>query len=235
MQAMKKPIRLLIVDDHPLARQGLVSMLNAFDDQFLVVGQAASSEEALIVATKVEADVLLTDLHLGPGDTRSGIDLITRLLEQQPSLACVMLTSELGGDFMLKAHDAGAQAYLSKHASASEIARAIEAVASGFTHFPASLKVAQEKRNARPSSTVREVSLLPYIARGMTAKEIARELTHVDPASPITDRTVEVHKGNIKRKFSLDSANALITFAIEHCHTQRIDYKNMTVHTKPPV
>jgi len=71
-----------------------------------------------------------------------------------------------------------------------------------------------------------------YIARGMTAKEIARELTHVEPGSPIIDRTVEVHKGNIKRKFRLDSANALITFAIEYCQDHRIDYREMLLRTK---
>ncbi|MEI8081182.1 MAG: LuxR C-terminal-related transcriptional regulator, partial [Actinomycetes bacterium] len=91
-------------------------------------------------------------------------------------------------------------------AAPAEIARAIESVASGFTHYPAHLTTALDKRDREPMATQRERELLPYIARGMTAKEIARELTHMEPGSPIIDRTVEVHKGNIKRKFRLDSA-----------------------------
>jgi DNA-binding NarL/FixJ family response regulator len=145
-----------------------------------------------------------------------------------------MITSEVSDQFLLKAHEAGVSAFLHKHAAAAEIARAIECVAGGFTHFPAQLKAAVDKRRLEPHLTPRELELLPYIAKGMTAKEIARELSHLDPQCAVIDRTVEVHKGNIKRKCRLDSANALITFAIEHCQDNRIDYRAMALHTKRP-
>jgi DNA-binding NarL/FixJ family response regulator len=229
---MKAPIRLMVVDDHPLARQGLVAMLKLFDDRFQVVSEAGTIEEALIRAKVDHPEIVLTDLHFGPGESRNGIDLIALMQAQQPDLQFVMITSEVNSQFLLKAHDAGASAFLHKHAIATEIVRAIEAVASGFTHFPAQLKAALDKRAHEPVLTPREVELLPFIARGMTAKEIARELSHKNPQNAIMDRTVEVHKGNIKRKFHLDSANALITYSIEHCHDNRIDYRAMALHTK---
>lgn len=229
---MSVPIRLMVVDDHPLARQGVVTMLRAYDDRFQVVAEAGTIEEALSRAQADRPEIVLTDLHFGPGETRNGIDLIALLQAQSPDLKFVMLTSEVHDQFLLKAHDAGASAFLHKHAAATEIVRAIESVSSGFTHFPAQLKTALDKRDREPVLTPREAELLPFIARGMTAKEIARELSHVNPQSPIIDRTVEVHKGNIKRKFQLDSANALITFTIEYCHDNRIDYRAMAIHTK---
>ena len=229
---MNAPIRLMVVDDHPLARQGLVAMLNMFDDRFQVVSEAGTIDEALMRAKVDRPEIMLTDLHFGPGESRNGIDLIALLQVHQPDLQFVMITSEVNDQFLLKAHDAGANAFLHKHAAAAEIVRAIESVASGFSHFPAQLKVALDKRAREPALTNREAELLPYIARGMTAKQIARELSHTSPQNPIIDRTVEVHKGNIKRKFHLESANALITFSIEHCHDNRIDYRAMAIHTK---
>jgi len=229
---MATPVTLMLVDDHPMAREGMLRMLNAFDDRFRIVAEARGVDEALTLARSTRPAVVLTDLHFAAGEAANGIDLIALLHEQQPETRCVMVTSERSDVFMLKAHDAGALAYLSKDATAHEIARAIDAVAGGFTHFPAHLKLALDKRDHANRPTVREAGLLPYIARGMTAKEIARELTHCErPDTPISDRTVEAHKANIKRKFSLNSPNALVTFSIEYCHDNRIDYRAMPLHT----
>lgn len=222
---MPASIRLMVVDDHPLARHGVVSMLQLFDERFEVVAQAGGFDEAVRLAEATRPTIMLTDLHLGPGESRNGLDLIGVLQIKHPGMQFVMITSEVSDHFLLKAHEAGARAFLHKHATASEIVRAIEAVASGFTHFPAQLKIATDKRAMEPVLTAREMELIPYIARGMTAKEIAREITQLAPQSGLTDRTVEVHKGNIKRKFNLVSANALITFCIEYCQVHRIDYR----------
>jgi DNA-binding NarL/FixJ family response regulator len=222
---MPASIRLMVVDDHPLARHGVVSMLQLFDERIEVVAQAGGFDEAVRLAETFSPAIVLTDLHLGPGESRNGLDLIGVLQKAHPEMQFVMITSEVSDHFLLKAHDAGARAFLHKHATASEIVRAIEAVAGGFSHFPAQLKTATDKRAMEPVLTAREMELIPYIARGMTAKEIAREITRLAPDSALTDRTVEVHKGNIKRKFSLVSANALITFCIEHCQDNRIDYR----------
>jgi DNA-binding NarL/FixJ family response regulator len=214
---MSAPIKLLVVDDHPTLRHGLISMLKAFDDQFEVVAEAANGEEALLKFLASAPDVVVTDLHFAPGDPTDGIDLAHALRKQHPQVAIVMLTAELDDEYLLLAHDAGVGAYLSKHAGAFEIAKAIDAVASGFTHFPAKLREVLDKRQRAPRLTERESQLVPLIAVGMTAKQIARELTRLQPASPIVDRTIEIHKGNIKRKFDLGSPNALIAFSIQYC------------------
>jgi DNA-binding NarL/FixJ family response regulator len=229
---MSAPISLLIVDDHPLARQGLIAMLSAFDDLFCVVAQASDMTEALMRAASVPVQVIITDLHFADGVQGNGIDVLEAFAVQYPQVKRVMITSETNELYLVSAHAAGAHAFLRKDADAREIARAIESVVHGYTHFPAQLNEALLRRERAPKLTARELDLLPYIARGLTAKEIARELTHVDAENSLIDRTVEVHKGNIKRKFSLDSASALITFAIEYCLDHRVDYRAMELHTK---
>ena len=214
---MTAPIKLLVVEDHPLSRHGLISMLEAFGDQFEVVAEAANGEEALLKFVSIKPDVVITDLHFAPNDLTDGIDLVRRLRERHPLVQVVMLTAELGDEYLLLAHEVGVNAFLSKHSSAAEIAKAIDAVASGFTHFPARLREVLEKRSKEPRLTERESQVVPLIAIGMTAKQIAIELTKRQPSRPIADRTVEIFKGKIRRKFDLTSTNALIAFSINYC------------------
>jgi DNA-binding NarL/FixJ family response regulator len=192
-------------------------MLKAFDNQFDIVAEAANGEEALQKMEASKADVVVTDLHFAPNDPTNGIDLIHALRERYPKVQVVMITAEMDDEYLLLAHEVGANAFLSKHSSAAEIAKAIDAVASGFTHFPTRLREVLEKRNKEPRLTERESQLVPLIAVGMTAKQMARELTKLQPSHPIVDRTIEIHKGNIKRKFDLTSTNALIAFSIQYC------------------
>lgn len=230
---MSTPIRLMVVEDHPVTRQRFITMVKAYDDRFEVVAEAVNTEDALAQALKVRPQVVVTDLHFAPNDPTDGVEL-TRLLQMQlPDARVVMVTADPAERFMLMAHDAGVSAYLSKHCTASEIIRAIEAVASGFTHFPASLRAALEKRGRAPALTDRERQLLPLIARGLTAKEIARELSGTDSPNAIVDRTVKAHKGNIKRKLQLGSANALIAFAIQHCQDNGLDFRSARVSSTP--
>jgi DNA-binding NarL/FixJ family response regulator len=214
---MPAPIKLLVVDDHPTLRHGLISMLKAFDDQFQVVGEAANGEEAVLKFVGCQPDVVVTDLHFAPSDPTDGIDLILELRELHPQVQVMLLTAELNDEYLLLAHDIGANAFLSKHASASEIAKAIDAVASGFTHFPARLREVLGKRKSEPRLTDREKQLLPLIAMGRTAKEMSKDLSALGRVNPISNRTIEIHRANIRRKFGLTSANALIAFSIDYC------------------
>ena len=222
---MSAVIKDLVADDHPALRRGLIATLGLFSHQFQVVAEARDVPEALFHAAATLPDVVLTDLHFSKENKAEGIDLIRALTLQQPDVKCVVITGEASDVFLLQAHDAGAHAYLHKEAEAREIVRAIEAVHSGYTHFPTHLALALGRRSSEPKLTAREAELLPLIALGLTAKEIARDLSATDAENSLNDRTVEVHKGNIKRKFQLDSANALITFAIQYCQEHRIDYR----------
>jgi DNA-binding NarL/FixJ family response regulator len=210
------PIKLLIVDDHPTLRHGLISVLTAFDEQFQVVAEAANGEEALLKFVASKPDVVVTDWLFAPSDPTDGIDLILELRDLDPQAKVVMITGQSDDECLLLANDIGANAFLSKHATASEIAKAIDVVASGFTHFPARLREVLGKRKATPQLTEREKQLIPLIALGLTAKEMAKELATRDPTDSISNRTIEIHKGNIKRKFGLTSPNALIAFSMNY-------------------
>ena len=212
---MTTPIRLLVVDDHPATRYGLIAMLQAFDDQFEIAGEAANGEEALIKIAATHPHVVLTDLHFAPKDPTDGIDLICDVRELHPEVRTVLITAETDDQFMLLGHDAGADAFLWKHAGAAEIAKAIEAVAGGFTHFPNRLRVALEKRDSEPRLTEREAQLIPLIAQGMSSKLVAAELSKRDPENPLHHRTVDIHKSNIRRRFKLPAKSSLVPFAIE--------------------
>lgn len=213
---MSALIKLMVVDDHPSLRHGFISILAAFDDQFKVVAEAANVREALLKIPSSHPDVVVTDLHFGQSDPTGGINLIQELRAEHPQVKTVMITGSLEDESMLLAHDAGAHAFLSKEATAFEIAKAIDAVASGFTHFPSRLREALQKREREPRLSDRETQIIPFIAAGMTARQIATELSRQDPTRPIVDRTVEIYKGNIKRKFGLKAANALISFCMEY-------------------
>jgi two-component system NarL family response regulator len=213
---MSALIKLMVVDDHPSLRHGFVSILAAFDDQFAVVAEAANVKEALLKVPSSHPDVVVTDLHFGQSDPMGGIDLIHALRTEHPQIKIVLITGSLEDESLLLAHDAGAHAFLGKEATAAEIAKAIDAVSSGFTHFPSRLREALQKREREPRLSDRESQIIPLIAAGMTAKQIAIELARLDPTKPIVDRTVEIYKGNIKRKFGLKAASALISFCMEY-------------------
>lgn len=219
---MNQPIRLMLVDDHPVAREGLATMLQVFGDQFQVVAQAASVEEAKTLLPIHAPAVVITDLHFGATHSGNGIDFLEFVRECNASCRCILLTSETADRYVLQAYDAGAHAFLYKDAHARDIARTIETVANGYTQFPQSLNQLLAKRSTAPELTAREAMLMPYLAQGLSAKEIAREINRAEPESHISDRTVEVHKGNIKRKFHLDSSGQLIAFAMNYCREMRL-------------
>ena len=199
------PIKLLIVDDHPIVRHSLISLLTAYGPQFQVVAQAHNAEEALVQAELTSPDVVLTDLQMKP---TSGIELIARLSQRQPGIRFVVFTASTQEEHMLQAFDAGAAGYVVKESEEGEIVKAIEAVMGGATHYPAGLRRALDRRRQEPVLTTRETEVLGLIAKGMTSKEIARELG-------IDFRTVDTHRANIRQRFNLDSSAALLRFALK--------------------
>lgn len=205
MSASPTPIRLLIVDDHPVMRHSLISLLAAFGLPMEVVAEARNAEEALDRAEQTEPDIVLTDLQMKP---TSGIELIRQLSQRQPRIRYVVFTASTQEEHMLQAFDVGAQGFVVKESEAAELVQAIEAVMRGATHYPASLKRALDRRQQQPTLTTREAEVLALVADGLTSKEIGRALG-IDP------RTVDAHRANIRQRFGLDSSAALLRFALE--------------------
>jgi two-component system, NarL family, nitrate/nitrite response regulator NarL len=202
---LHNPIRLLIVDDHPVLRDSLVNLLTACSPRIQVLAQAGNVVDALVLAEQNPLDIVLTDLQMKP---QSGIDLIKILSPRQPNIRYVVFTALTDAESLLQAFDAGAQGFLTKDSEAHELVKAIESVMAGATHYPSELKLAISRRQKKPTMTPREREVLGLVAKGLTSKEIARHLA-------IDSRTVDVHRANIRQRFGLESGAALLLFAIE--------------------
>lgn len=227
----RTPITVLVVDDHPVVRQGVVAMLGEWSERFVVVGQAAAPLEALRQAQALKPDVVLTDLMF-KGESDNGIFIVRELRARLPATRCLLMTSNMQGHYLVQANKAGAKGFLYKDSDARSYLQAIEALSEGMAHFPPELAAELERWDRLPRPTPSEERLLPYIARGLSAKEIAREYNHVDSPKVIEPRTIDQHKSNIKQKFSIDSMGSLVAFAIQYCDDHALDYKALPLHSK---
>jgi len=183
---MQRPIRLLVVDDHPAFRTGLRAMLNEAP-RFTVVGEAGSVREAVALHQQLNPDVTLMDLSL---QEESGVDATRQILAQRAeSRVIVLSTFDMSEDIHL-AFEAGARAYLLKDSSREEIIAAIEAVHAGERFVPPKVAQRLDERRARPALSAREIEIIDLIVQGRSNKEIAAELK-------ITEFTVKGHLKNI--------------------------------------
>lgn len=205
-QPIANPIRILLVDDHQLVRDGLRARLSSVE-RFAVVAEAASAEEALAEAGREQIDLALMDINL---KGVSGIEATARFHALYPGIAVIMLSMHDKAEYVLQAIQAGARGYVLKDAPATDIIAAIDSAAEGKVYYSAGLKIAP----TGPSSpllllTTREKDVLQRIAQGHSNKDIARELD-------LSVRTVETHRWNIKRKLNIDGQADLIRFALEN-------------------
>ena len=191
-------IRVLVVDDHGMIRQGLERLLNGFEG-IEVVGFGSSGQDAVAVAAAVTPDVVLMDLEM-PG-LFDGVEATRRVKEADPEVKVVILTSFSDRERILKAFDAGAIGYVLKDGPAEELERAVRAAARG--DFPVDPKAARilfaRGREADPLSVLsnREQEVLGLVGIGLPNKEIARRLG-------ITERTVKGHLTGIYRTIDVD-------------------------------
>ena len=202
-------IRVLVVDDHPVVRQGLVSVLEDEPD-FEVVGSAGSADEALALVRRQQPDVLLLDLEL-PG--RDGVAALPELLAARPGLGVLVFTAYDTDERVLGAIRAGARGYLLKGASADEIARGVRAVYAGESHLASRVaaRLLAEVQAPQRSSTVlsqREREVLRLVADGLPTKQIARTLS-------ITERTVKFHVSSIFHKLGADNRAQAVALAAQ--------------------
>jgi DNA-binding NarL/FixJ family response regulator len=209
-----EPARLVLIDDHPLVRDGLRARLDAAP-HLRVIGEAGNAAEALALAAD-EAnppDLALMDVGMAG---MSGIELAALFHERFPGIRVLMLSMHDNIEYVAQAVRAGASGYVLKDSPATEIIHAIDAVLAGKTFFSAGLamRMIQAKSMQTPLErlTPRERDILDALALGLSSKQIA--LQH-----GLSVRTVETHRLNLKRKLDIDGQAELIKYAVEHRRT----------------
>ncbi len=199
-------IRVMLVDDHPVVREGLCGMLEAEPD-LTVVSEAGSGEEAVAVARAVAADVILMDLRMRDLD---GVGATERILAEHPSTKVVVLTTYETDADILRAVEAGAAGYLLKDASRADLANAIRAAARGETVLAPSVAGRLVNRVRRPvpqTLSAREIEVLRFVAKGLTNADIGRALH-------ISEATVKTHLLRTFAKLEVSDRTAAVTTAM---------------------
>ena len=199
-------IRLLLVDDHPLVREGLRARL-ASEPDIVVVGEAGNAAEAVAAVDATAPTLVLMDI--GMKDV-NGIELAARLIARVPGLAVMMLSMYDSVEYAQRALQAGARGYVLKDAPSSEIVSALHSVAKGGTYLSSEMAQRLFRAPVQPSPlSAREQIILVHLAHGQSSKQIARALD-------LSVRTVETHRQNIRRKLDLETQADLIKYAVEH-------------------
>jgi len=209
---MSETISVLVVDDHPLFRQGVVHTLGSVPD-LTVVGEATSGEEALKLARELLPDVVLLDISM-PG--WNGLVTAERISTACPASAIVMLTVSEDKDKLLAAFKAGARAYVLKGVSPQELANVIRSSARGDVYVSPSLAVemlVSLTRGHAPDSlqelTSREREILRLIGKGLTNREIGAQIF-------LSEKTIKHHVTNILQKLQVRSRVEAALFAARH-------------------
>jgi DNA-binding NarL/FixJ family response regulator len=199
----KEIIRVLIVEDHNVVRQGLVALINMAEG-IQVVGEAADGVEAIAQFRKHQPDVTLVDLRL---PKLGGVDVIQRVRSETPNARFVVLTTYDGDEDIYRALKSGAKAYLLKGMTSEELIRTIREVAGGRSHIPAAIAERLAERMGTEDLTPREADVLEQIVNGKSNKEIATELD-------ISEATVKTHINSLLSKLGVTDRTQAATAAI---------------------
>ncbi|ADG18430.1 two component transcriptional regulator, LuxR family [Paraburkholderia atlantica] len=207
--------RLLLVDDHPLVRDGLRARLEAVR-HFEVVGEAGDAQQALALAERQAPHLALMDVGMKSG--MNGIALAGLFHERFPAIRVLMLSMHDNLEYVTQAVRAGASGYVLKDSPALEIIQAIGAVLDGKTFFSAEISARLIQASATQSPverlTPRERDILDALAEGLSSKQIALR-------NDLSVRTVETHRLNLKRKLDIEGQAELIKFAVENRRNKR--------------
>lgn len=212
---MGEKTTILIVDDHPVFREGLKALL-ARRSEFKVIGEAADGAQGLRKALELKPDVVLMDISL---PDRSGIEVTYDIRSSLPETRVAILSMHLDIDYIARAFQAGATGYVVKESATERLIECLEAVTKGryFVDSSLSHKVVESLLHPRDQKarmtdaaygtlTSREQEVMRLLAEGLSAKEIAEKLC-------ISQKTVENHRASIMRKLDLHTAMDLVRYA----------------------
>lgn len=209
-------IRIVIVDDHPLVREGLRKVL-ALDDELMVIDEAGDGQGAINVARSLKPDIVLMDINM-PGT--NGIEATKVIKRELPSVGVIALTIHEEEEYIMELVRAGVSGYVLKDISPKRLIEAIKTVAEGDSVIDPGItnKVLGEisrlgrhrrKKEEWENLTDREMDVLKLMAQGCCNKEIAKILL-------ISEKTVKNHITNIFRKLQVDDRTQAVLFAIKH-------------------
>lgn len=208
-------VRIVLIEDHVILRDGLRSLLDMEAD-FAVVGEADACDSGLAVVKSKSPDIVITDIGL-PG--RSGLTLIPEIKAHDSSMKVLVLTAHCTDEYVRAALESGADGYVLKDASREELMNGVRTVMQGQQYFstPVTSKVVSgflgrgERRDKKKGSkiTPRETEVLTLIASAYSTKEIARKLD-------LSVKTVEKHRSNLMRKLGLKSTAAVTLYAVRN-------------------
>lgn len=213
MASRKAPAKILIVDDHPLVREGLTMRLSTQRDM-KVCGEAATEDEALSLVKQLRPDLVLVDISLKKGH---GIELIKQVKSRYPAVKTLVISGHQESLYAERAMRAGALGYLNKQESNEKVLEAIRAVLAGQRYVsPAitqrlvdhALGEADQNRTPIERLTDRELEIFRMIGEGLTSGAIADRLF-------LSTHTIDTHRENIKRKLNVKNAGELSRAAVQ--------------------
>jgi DNA-binding NarL/FixJ family response regulator len=201
---MSEPIRILVAEDHLVARVGVTTIVNMQPDM-TVVAEATNGTQAVELYRQHRPDIALLDLRM-PGMT--GIEAATAIRKEFPAARMIALTTYGGDEDIRRTLAAGVQAYLTKDVLHDELLKAIRAVHAGQTYLPAGVAAALAAQMPRPDLSARELQVLELIVRGLANKQIAYALS-------IAEHTVKNHVKSILSKLGVQDRTQAATAAIQ--------------------
>lgn len=201
---MTDSIRIMIVEDHNIVRQGLVALLQTVPD-FVVVAQASDGRQAVELFREHKPDITLMDLRL---DKMNGVDAIGRIRSDFPQARIIVLTTFDGDEDIYRALQAGARGYLLKGMEGDELMDAIRAVHAGKSRIPSAVAERLADRMSGPVLTERETDVLRLIVKGNSNKEIASKLN-------ISEATVKTHVNSLLGKLGVSDRTQAATTALQ--------------------
>ncbi|SJZ48084.1 two component transcriptional regulator, LuxR family [Trichlorobacter thiogenes] len=205
-------IKVLLVDDHKIIRDGLSAILQTESD-ICIVAEAGSGQEALDKVKQSAPDVVVMDLTL---PDMGGVQVTRRILADYPATRVLVLTMFLDDNCVFESLDAGARGYLVKDCAAEELVLALRAIHQGKPYFCTGAQEIMMRKclpgaadSSNPALTKRETEVLKLTAQGLNTKEIAFQLG-------VSIKMIEVHRMNLRKKLGLHSIAQLTTYALKN-------------------